>query len=208
MITVITPPTAEPLTLDEVKSFLRDEDTTEQDDLLDALIVASRQHAEQELGRYLITQTLELALDRFPGEYLTLAPYLGRDPLAPYEIKLPPLVSVSSIQYVDLTGTLQVLAADQYVVDAKSRPARISPAYATWWPCAREQRNAVLIQFIAGYGAASAVPECIKHWMKLRIKMAYDQRDAFAMDTRAAFAQLPDTYINGLLDPERVLGWL
>lgn len=208
MITVVTPPATEPLSLAEARLFLR-EDNDEEDALITALIVAARQAAEQELGRYLINQTLEQALDRFPGDYSPLAPrYAARcDYLDPYEIRLPPVQSVTSISYVDLTGALQVLAADQYAVDVRSRPARITPAYATFWPYAREQRNAVIIRFVAGYGEAEAVPECIKHWMKLRIKAAYDHRDVFALDPRAAFAQLPDTYINGLLDPERVLGW-
>ena len=42
--------------------------------------------------------------------------------------------------YVDQDGATQVLAADQYLVDAKSQPARIEPAYSLSWPATRTQK--------------------------------------------------------------------
>lgn len=156
------------------------------DPLLNMLIASARQHAETLLKRYLITQTIDLYLDFFDD----------------WEIKLPPLQSVSAITYVDTDGATQTLSAANYLVDAASTPARITPAYGEVWPTTRYQNNAVKIRFIAGYGAASAVPQCIKNWMLMRIKTLYEARDS--VTTANGFIVLPQNYIDAMLDPERV----
>lgn len=161
------------------------------DPLINLLIVAARQAAEQELGRYLITQTLDAYFDAFPES--------DDDP-----ILLPPLSSVSAITYVDDAGATQTWSSAEYLVDATTIPARITPAYSYSWPSTREQTNAVKVRFVAGYGAAAAVPQCVKHWMLMQIKHGYDQRDK-AM-TGTIFARMPSEYVDSLLDPERVYG--
>lgn len=160
---------------------------TTDDPLIARLITSARLQAEQELQRALITQTLDMVLDGFPRQ-------------SPYEIKLPPLSSVTSIAYVDTDGATQTLSASKYAVDAASKPARIAPAYGESWPSTRTQNNAVTVRFVAGYGAATAVPACIKQWMLLAINTLYDQREALA---RGASNELPRDFFGGLLDPER-----
>lgn len=158
------------------------------DPLLGILIKSARQFAEQLLGRYLITQTVDLYLDCFPD----------------WEIKLRPLQSVTSITYVDTDGVTQTIDANDYMIDANSAPARITPAYGKTWPATREQNNAVKVRFTAGYGAASAVPECVKNWMLMRIKQLYDQRDQ--VNVGSITTEFPYSYVDGLLDSERVWG--
>lgn len=153
---------------------------TTDDGLLAMLIAAARAAAEHELGRYLVSQTVDLHLDEFPESN---------------EIRLPPLQSVSSVTYVDSDGATQTLAADQYAVDSVSRPARIAPAYGVTWPATRAQAGAVRVRFLAGYGAAAAVPACVKHWMLVQIKAGYDKLP-------------PDPLADGLLDSERVQLWV
>lgn len=159
------------------------------DPLLRLLITSARQQAEQMLNRYVITQTIDRYLDAFPAEW----------------INLPPLQSVTSITYIDENGDEQTLAADQYQVDSISKPAGIAPAFGLSWPTARAQSNAVKIRFIAGYGDASAVPACIKQWIMLRVKEAYDNRQAVAVGS-IQLVQFPYSFVDGLLDPERVWG--
>lgn len=163
---------------------------TTDDPLLSLFITAARQAAEQELHRYLITQTLDAYFDAFPG--------YDDD----YQIMLPPLQSVTSITYVDTDGDSQTLAANQYSVDAKSLPARITPAYGVSWPSTRDQNNAVTVRFVAGYGVASDVPQCIKNWMLMRIHTLWDNRAHIVVG--ANISNLPPSYIDGILDPERV----
>lgn len=157
------------------------------DPILNILIAAARQHAETLLKRYIITQTIDLYLDCFDA----------------WEIKLPPLQSVTAITYVDTDGVTQTLSSDDYLVDAVSVPARITPAYGEVWPTTRAQNNAVKIRFIAGYGAASAVPKCIKNWLLLRIKQIYDQQ-GFVNVGNGGVAEFPYSLVDGLLDSERV----
>ena len=156
------------------------------DPLLNMLIQAVRQHAETYLKRPLITQTLDLHLDHFPC----------------WSIKLPPLQSVTAITYFDSNGVEQTLAADQYLVDSTTQPARITPAYGLVWPVTQWRHNAVKVRFVAGYGAASAVPACIKNWMLIRIKTLWDQRDQLVK--QLGMPTFEPAFVDGLLDPETV----
>jgi uncharacterized phiE125 gp8 family phage protein len=155
---------------------------TTSDPELVALIKSARQQAETELHRYLITQTLDAYFDTWPA-------CDGK-----HKIVLPPLQSVTSITYLDANGDTQTLAADQYVVDAKSQPARITPAYGVSWPSLREQTNAVTVRFVAGYGAAaSSVPQCVRNWMLCKI----------ANEHPGVKQPMPE-YVDRNLDSERV----
>lgn len=158
------------------------------DPLINMMIASARQYAEAILHRYLITQTIDLYLDCFDS----------------WEIKLPPLQSVTAITYVDTDGATQTIDAADYLVDAMSVPARITPAYGLSWPSTRAQKNAVKLRFVAGYGDSSDVPACIKHWMLMRIKQAYDNRDSVVIGN--SVIEFPFSYVDGLLDSERVWG--
>src|SRR5262245_6008049 len=87
-------PTEEPLTLQEVKSWVR-QDLTDDDALLTALIRRARARAERETGRCLVTRTLALGLDAFPCGVIHLP--------------APPLLDVTEVQYRDSAGLLQIL---------------------------------------------------------------------------------------------------
>ena len=158
------------------------------DPYLLALITGARQYAEQELRRYLITQTVDAYFHKFPDGCFYL----------------PPLQTVSSITYVDLDGVTQTLDTDQYLVDDVSIPARIEPIYGATWPSTRDQMSAVKVRFVAGYGTAGDVPECIKLWMRIRIKTLWDQRDQNVK--QLGMPTFEQAFVDSLLDPERVHG--
>ena len=182
---VNTAPAEEPVTLEEAKTQCR-VDNTHDDDEITSIIVAARIQAELNLSRYIITQTIDAYYDRFQSCF-----------------EMPPLQSVSSITYLDSNGDSQTLASNQYVVDSKSIPARITPAYGVTWPSTYDQTNAVTIQFIAGYGLAASVPECIKQWIKIQVTHYFDNRAPVVVGS--SVAEIPRTYVDGLLDSERVL---
>lgn len=189
-IVVFTAPAEEPLTLEEVIYHCRvDLESSEEHAQLNGLISAARRHAENELNRYLITQTLDTYFDGFQEVF-----------------KLPPMQSVTAITYFDTAGVEQTLAADQYLVDSASIPSRITVSYGNTWPSTRSQNNAVKIRFVAGYGLAADVPGCIKNWMLMRIKTLYESRDQ--MQTSNGSLVLETSFIDSLLDPERVHGYL
>lgn len=161
MIKVIAPPTAEPLTLPEVKENLRVVFNDEDADIT-RMIRAARQMAEERLNRALMPQVLAFGADGFCGAL---------------KVPRPPLVEIDSITYIDSDGTPQELA--DYLVDGFADPPLISAAPGTSWPSTRAQSGAVVVQYQAGYADAASVPEPIRQWMLLTIGAMYANREAF-----------------------------
>jgi uncharacterized phiE125 gp8 family phage protein len=184
-INVKTAPATEPVTLDEAKLHLRV--TCAADDAyITALIKAARRHAELYQGRSYITQTLELRMDFFP-QFLI-------------ELPRPPSISVTSIKYIDSNGDTQTLDASKYTTDFNSYVARIVPAYNESWPTTRRVIDAVTIEYEAGYGAASDVPETIKQAIYLLLTIWYDNRTPIS---EATVMEIPFT-VTALLIMEKV----
>ena len=182
-LTLVTPPAAEPLTLAEVKAHLRI-DTGDEDTLLTGLIEAARLHLEGKdgwLNRAFITQTWDWTRDCFPvwwHEQKHFGVWPGPYPVG-LAVPLAPLQSVTHIKYIDPDGVEQTLDPAKYMVDTKSAPARIFPAYEEVWPPIRFVPNAVTVRFVAGYGAAAAdVPRPIRTAMLGLIADFYENRSA------------------------------
>lgn len=177
VLSLVTAPTAEPLLLSEVKAFAR-VDGQADDAVLDALISMARLTFEGKdawFGRALMTQTWDLFLPRFPcgPDDPTLDGLIG------IRVPLPPLQSVTSVKYLDTAGVEQTVSASDYVLDTKSEPGRIVPAYGKTWPSTRETVNPVAVRFVAGYGAnASAVPKDIREWLKATVAFLFENREA------------------------------
>jgi uncharacterized phiE125 gp8 family phage protein len=198
-LTLITPPAVEPLTLAEAKAHLR-VDTTDDDDLISALLTASRSFCEEWTGRAFVTQTWELVLDDFPTD-------LNADEI---EIPRPPLRSVTSIKYDDETGLEHTLATDQYEVDDISQPGWVVPVDAGWPVALWEGINAVRIRFVAGYapGAnspdtfADNIPGAIKAAIRLYLGQLYDQREDIVVGT--IVNRVPSGSVQSLLRNFRV----
>jgi uncharacterized phiE125 gp8 family phage protein len=160
---VITPPATEPVTLAEMRTQLgiTDASDTASDTTITRRIIEARQWVEAHIRRALITQTLEIRMDCFP-EYISL----------PY----PPVISITSVKYIDTDGTEQTLGSSNYVLDDYPLVPFIREAYGINWPSVRNEPNAVRIRYSAGYGAAASVPETIKeaimllvgHWMNFQ----------------------------------------
>lgn len=182
---LITPPASEPITLDEAKAHLR-VDAADEDAMISALIVAARQAAEHITGRALMTQTWEVAFDEFDESGLWL--------------QYPPLVSITSITYLDEAGAEQTLDAADYVLNDYDEPAVIKPAADVDWPATLCEPNAVTVRYVAGYANAAAVPQAIKQWMLLRIGAMYAHRE----EVGPVVAELP--FADSLLNAYKVYG--
>lgn len=174
MIKVITPPTAEPLTLEEVKVNLRIVNPDEDDDV-ERMIRAARQMAEERLNRALMPQTLAFGADSFPSTW-SLDGAACRTVL---KVPRPPLIEIDSLKYIDTDGAEQTMPDTGYLVDGFSDPPTISAAPGTSWPSTRAQSGAVVVQYQAGYADAASVPEPIRQWMLLSIGAMYENRTAF-----------------------------
>lgn len=191
-LVIDTAPTVEPVSLDEAKTHLRVTDPDD-DTYITNLIKAARGAAEAFTRRAFITQTLDLALDRFPlgiGE--------------PIVTPRPNLISVTSIVYNDQNGDSQTWSSSKYTVDIKNKPGRIFPAFNEVYPTTRGHVNDVTVKFVAGYGAAADVPESVRQAILLIIGHLYNNRENTIIGTNVA--ELPQG-AEPLLWPERVMGF-
>lgn len=207
-----TAPTAEPLTLADVRPHLRiDDDDTSQDATLNILISAARRYAETYTGRALMPQHWCAVGDSFPGCALPPVPGLSyayraviAHPADELVIKLlrGPVTAIDSIVYVDTSGAPQTLDPATYIFDPSDLVQRIAPAYGSVWPMARAQLAAVKITFSCGYANAASVPPTIRNWMLVRIATAYEHREAEEIVARGKLQPLE--YVDTLLDSEKV----
>jgi uncharacterized phiE125 gp8 family phage protein len=170
-LVVTAPAAAAPLSRAQAKLHLR-VDSDDENDLVDSLILAATDWAEQYCRRSFMPARYRLGMDRFPNFY----------------IRLPrnPVISVDSITYTDEGGTERTLASSEYLTDLESEPARITPTYGNTWPTTQAIIGAVKVNFTAGYDGASpdqdSVPDGVKAAIKLILTGLYEQRSAAGVD--------------------------
>ncbi len=154
-------PTETPVSLDEVKDHLRIDDD-EEDLLIASYIEAATIFAQEYTWSQLCTATFAERWDRFPS---VIVP------------KKCPLLTVTSVAYVDTAGVAQTLTVTtDYVVDIYQKPARIIPAYTKWWPATRCYVNDVTLTYTAGYGGPDDVPAEVKQAILLKCGQLYAGR--------------------------------
>jgi uncharacterized phiE125 gp8 family phage protein len=166
---LVTPPTTEPVTLTEIKEYLR-VDGNDFDNVLNSLIIAAREYCEVFQNRSFVTQTWEMILDGFPK--------------MPLELPRPPLQSVVSITYKDKDGIESTIDPADYIVDQYSEPGRVMFASGKSWPAVDLQPiNGVKIRFTSGYGDSGSVPEAVKQAIKIYVAHRYENPDADEVPT-------------------------
>lgn len=105
---------------------------------LERSINAAIADAERHTRRAFITQTWRLSLREFPTRI-----YLPR----------PPLQSVTSIVYVNASGSLTTLSPSLYQISTDASPGFIEPAYGQSWPSIRSETvDPIKITYVAGFG--------------------------------------------------------
>lgn len=160
---IVDKPGAEPLSLGQVKQHLRIE-TTDEDALLSMIVQVAREHVETITGRFLMRQTIDLQMDGFSDPIRLVAP----------------LVSVSSVKYIDAAGVTQTVSAADYVVVAPTvRPEPrgfLHLALNKSWPTPAEIANCVTVRVVAGTTDPGDVPAALRHAMLLMIGDLYENR--------------------------------
>lgn len=155
-----TVPTEEPVTTAEVKDHARILVSVD-DPLIASYIKAARKVIQAEMNQQLVTATYDLFMDQFPSQI---------------DLPFAPAQSVTHVKYVDTGGTQQTLDASNYQTDFKKKPARIVEATSASWPATSDNINAIEVRYIAGYGAASAVPDSYKTAIKVLVTVFYENR--------------------------------
>lgn len=141
-LTLITPATEYPVTLDEAKLSAK-VDGTDRDSEITLLIAAATNYVEQYTGRSIMAQTWKLTLDAFSDSIL---------------LPKGPVQSVSSVQYFDANGDSQTVSASDYTLD-NSDPAWLVRNSDATWPTTLDGVNVVSVTYVTGY---SAVPDAIR----------------------------------------------
>ena len=165
-LSLVTGPTTEPVTLEEVKAHLRVA-IADDDGLIAGYILAARRYAEGYTRRAFCTQTWDYTVDRcWPWE--NVWGYVRKRITLP----LPPLQVVSSVSYVDIDGATQTLDSSQYVVKTDETSGYIEEAYNVTWPDVRYVASAVTVRFVAGW---AQVPDEIRMAIMLHVEILYDR---------------------------------
>lgn len=178
----LEPPVEEPISLAEARSFLR-LDQSDEDDLLTMLVTAARLMVEAASGRCLVDQHWRIVLDRWPQAR---------------EIRLPlsPVSAVLAARVYDKAGVAQPVAGDSLTLDSLSDPSLIRIDGDV--PVPGRDHGAIEIDVVAGFGPAAmdvpaplrqAVLRLAARWFEERGDVA--SRDAQALPTPIAALVAP-----------------
>ena len=171
-------PTDEPITLKEMKEFLR---VLHEDDdaLIGLLIIAVREHIENITNRQLESATFGLLSHNFT-------------------CKLPKgsLQSVEKIEYLNELGDYITLSASSYYSYIDNGIGYIEYLDT---PTLQTHREAVKITFIAGY---ATVPEAIKQYMKVKIATLYENREEYVIGV--SISKFGSEFIENILSSYKI----
>lgn len=204
-LVVKTPPAVEPISLGEAKAHLR-VDTTDDDALIQNLIRAARVSLETKYDVAMLTQSLVLGRDYFPNVFglgYTPTPqwWLGPSWAGQYDAEelrygfislRAPVQSVTSVTYLDTTGSSVVWASSNYFLDADASPGRLGLALNKTFPTTAPLPGAVKVEFVTGYTRPELVPDDMKSAVKLLLGEYYENRENVIVDTRIVALPIPD----------------
>jgi uncharacterized phiE125 gp8 family phage protein len=165
MLTLLSGPAVEPVSLAEAKAWLR-LDSSDEDQLLSALIVSARLTLEAYTRRFFVTQSWRMSFDAWPAS--TLRRHMLAAPLAP-------LRNVAAIRIFDAEDVATTLDASAYRAAPAQDRGRIVFQEAP--PAPGRASDGVEIDVVAGYGdAGSDTPEPLRrallalvaHWHENR----------------------------------------
>jgi len=189
--TITTAPSFEPVSTAQVKAHLRIFHTLDDTYIAasssgsTSIITTARMMIENYCGIAIPNTTFTSVYSSFPTNNSILSSsgemYYG----SLYEIALPrsPLVSVTSVQYVDTSGTTQTLSAStDYTVKSYNGIGRIQLLDGKSWPSLQAGgAGVVTVVYTAGHGSsATAIPIALKHAILMQCSTLYDYRSTLA----------------------------
>lgn len=181
---LIGAPAIEPVSLAEAKSWLR-EDISDEDQLIQALIVSARMTLEAYTRRFFITQRWRLVYDAWPKSVATGSRLVI--PFAPFQ-------SVDAIRIYDASSVAKAIDAQSYRAPRADDEGRVIFSVAP--PAAERGADAIEVDFTVGYGdLANETPEPLRraimtlvaHWREKRGDEADDALPSAVMQLAAPF---------------------
>lgn len=162
---LIGAPAVEPVSLVDAKSWLR-EDGSDEDQLIQALIVSARMTLEAHTRRLFVTQNWRLAYDAWPDS--VCANSTLTIPFAPFQ-------AATAIRVYDLNEVAQIVDSATYRAPAANEGGRV--VFKSLPPAPGRGKDGIEIDFTVGYGVlATQTPEPLRrailmlvaHWRENR----------------------------------------
>jgi len=185
---LLTPPAVEPVTLADMKEYLR-VTTSDDDAVIAALIAGARTHVEAQTRRALITQTWRFVHDCWPRD--------GRITVVPV-----PLRQVTAARVYRSDGSTQSIDPAVFTVDKAAAPAIV--AFAPFaLPRPGRDLGGIELDVELGYGGAPAdVPAPLVQAIRLIVAHWYENRGLIAVGHDVVVMPVP---VAALIAPYRVL---
>ncbi|WP_298929230.1 phage head-tail connector protein [uncultured Ramlibacter sp.] len=175
----------EPVSLAEARLQCKvDDDDTSHDDALKALITTAREYAEHYTGHGLAPQTLEAALDCFPGDDGVI------------ELPKCPVSEVTSIKYTDTDGNEQTFASIKYALSPYGLARNLAPSFGNYWPVTQDVMDSVRIVQVCGY-TAELLPKAAKQAMLIHIELE-SPLNPHTPAEREAYEKARDSMLNNI----------
>ncbi len=153
-------PAVEPITLPEMKAYLRIDHEAE-DDLIAGLIKAARLMVECASRRVMIEQRWRVVMDHWPDGGKVVLP-------------VAPLLAVDGIRVLDANGAATDIPAASIEADAANDPPSIVVSEA---PQPGKARNGIEIELRAGFGSTpDSVPATLKLAVKILVAHWFENR--------------------------------
>ncbi len=168
-IQVVTPPTELPLTLQDIKTHLRIEDSeSEYNNDLTNLIEVAAEWVLANCHLTLLYTVYRCYFDKFE---------------TPLKLPVYPVGGIQPINYVDVDGNSQTISS--YQLDFLDCPAKVYPAIDAEWPELQEGKiNPISIDVNAGIAEeVSGVPALAKHLIRLLVAHWFVHREAVGTGT-------------------------
>lgn len=153
-------PAIEPISLMEAKTWLKLDDSAE-DDLVQALIVAARLMVEAEIGQVLVGQTWRLVGDFWP-------------PCEQIPVRIGQVLSVVGARVYSVEGQPTAIASGTITILPERDPPVIVPSFR---PVPGRATSGIEIDLRLGFGEAAAdVPETIRLAIRRLVALWYENR--------------------------------
>lgn len=184
-VSIITPPASFGVTAVDMAAFLS-LGVGQDADLLEAFIEASYDAIRQYMRRSIITETLELRMDGFPGYdgdrelrlgagvHTVSIPWLTNHGGTMIDMPFGPVASVTSITTYSKDNAAVVFDVDQYRHDA----SRVYLNESGSWPVNLRRQDAVAIRYVSG---DATPPAAIIQAIKQHVAAMYECREGCEM---------------------------
>lgn len=171
MLSLVTDASVEPVTLADMKEFMK-VDLSDENDIITSMIKSARISIENYCGIGLTTKTYDYYFDEVSDVI---------------KLPLPPLQSVTTFVYNDLTYSETEISSDYYKVfsfDRNEGEIIKLPTYT--YPSDIPSYRAFRVRFVNGYGDdATDVPSTIVEALKLTVSHWFENRESQSLPPEA-----------------------